>query len=62
MLLFFLRGHTADGGRINNHPDFAGKKPLLGICLGHQAIAEAICGKLGLAPKVSARQTKYSAL
>lgn len=32
--------------------DFAGEKPMLGICLGHQAIAETFGGSLRLAKKV----------
>ena len=46
-------GWPADAGRMEELiRDFAGKKPILGICLGHQAIAEVFGGKLGLAPKV----------
>ena len=46
-------GWPADAGKMEDMiRDFAGKKPMLGICLGHQAIAEAFGGKLGLAPKV----------
>lgn len=46
-------GWPADAGLMEAViRDFAGKKPILGICLGHQAIAEVFGGKLGLAPKV----------
>ena len=46
-------GWPADAGRMEELiRDFTGKKPILGICLGHQAIAEVFGGKLGLAPKV----------
>lgn len=46
-------GWPADAGRMEEMIlDFAGEKPLLGICLGHQAIAEVFGGKLGLAPNV----------
>ena len=46
-------GWPADAGKMEEMiRDFAGEKPILGICLGHQAIAEGFGGKLGLAPKV----------
>ena len=46
-------GWPADAGKMEEMiRDFAGRKPILGICLGHQAIAEAFGGKLVLAPKV----------
>ena len=35
-------GWPADAGKMEEMiRDFAGKKPILGICLGHQAIAES---------------------
>ncbi|MGT2845750.1 aminodeoxychorismate/anthranilate synthase component II [Streptococcus massiliensis] len=46
-------GWPADAGKMEEMiRDFTGKKPMLGICLGHQAIAEVFGGRLGLAPKV----------
>ena len=46
-------GWPIDAGKMEGMiRDFAGRKPILGICLGHQAIAEAFGGKLELAPKV----------
>ena len=46
-------GWPADAGLMERMiQDFAGKKPMLGICLGHQALAEAFGGQLRLAKHV----------
>lgn len=46
-------GWPSDAGQMEELiKDFAGQKPILGICLGHQAIAESFGGKLDLAKQV----------
>lgn len=46
-------GRPADAGICEDTVRaFAGKIPLLGVCLGHQAICEALGGKVGYATKL----------
>ncbi|MFC4652252.1 aminodeoxychorismate/anthranilate synthase component II [Lactococcus nasutitermitis] len=46
-------GWPADAGKMEEMiKDFAGKKPILGVCLGFQAIVEVFGGKLRLAHTV----------
>ncbi|MER7702081.1 aminodeoxychorismate/anthranilate synthase component II [Kitasatospora sp. NPDC097605] len=45
-------GHPADSGHVELVHTFAGRVPLLGVCLGHQAIALAHGGRVEVADQV----------
>ncbi|GFH39710.1 aminodeoxychorismate/anthranilate synthase component II [Pseudolactococcus insecticola] len=54
-------GWPADAGQMEAMiKDFAGEKPILGICLGHQAIAEVFGGKLDLAKRIMHGKTSMA--
>ncbi len=45
-------GHPAESGHVELVREFAGRVPLLGVCLGHQAIALAHGGRVEVADQV----------
>ncbi|MEU9359820.1 aminodeoxychorismate/anthranilate synthase component II [Streptomyces sp. NPDC048301] len=45
-------GHPADSGHVELVREFAGRVPVLGVCLGHQAVALAYGGAVEVADQV----------
>ncbi|MEV5173066.1 aminodeoxychorismate/anthranilate synthase component II [Streptomyces flaveolus] len=45
-------GHPADSGHVDIVHAFAGRTPLLGICLGHQAVGLAYGGRVVTADRI----------
>ncbi|MFD7610491.1 anthranilate synthase component II [Streptomyces sp. NPDC059828] len=45
-------GHPADSGHVELVHRFAGSVPVLGVCLGHQAIALAYGGRIEVAQQI----------